>query len=84
MIALEGRERLRQWANADNVQDLGARVAAHEVIAELEAAERDLEEAECELAHAYWDSCGCLAGGMGHRSGTAGYPCSAKRQSDAR
>jgi hypothetical protein len=39
MAVLEGRDRLRQWAHADNVQDLGARVAALEVIAELEAAE---------------------------------------------
>jgi len=41
-------------------------------------AERDLresanaiEELEDELAHAYWDSCGCLAGGMGHAKGSA-------------
>lgn len=46
MVA-EGRERLRQWANADNVQDLGARVAAHEVIRELETLERKLEAAVC-------------------------------------
>lgn len=31
-----------------------------------------IAQLECELAHAYWASCGCLAGQSGHEDGSPG------------
>ena len=53
----------------------------HDLEAKVAAGDRDLLDAEDELAHAAWEHCGCLAIGSGHREGSA--ECIAYRNAGA-
>jgi len=70
-------EALLNGIDRDDHQRLDAIDRATALASSLNEARLEIERVECERDHAYWDSCGCLGGGgIGHRKGCAGYPCS--------
>ncbi|MCR4338937.1 MAG: hypothetical protein NUW01_03515 [Gemmatimonadaceae bacterium] len=63
------KERTRGLLAHQNLERvLFARIEQVEALAKRREEERD--EIADELAHAYWYSCGCLAGGVGHAPGS--------------